>query len=286
MAKHSSVDSLNYIAEHFVEKGLASTSLDWVITKKYKNFKSQTCRDVFCEKLRIRAILIEDLNQDSPIVIENENYEFFLKAVVNSPVYYYVPVICNTGLIYVFTPSIYFDNNKSFPAEVNSHKSLLTKKLLTLFKEDDIFSVGNDLYFAFPNTDLDDVIRKLERNQMTFNKDVFDLLDKSIFQLIIPDLSLSVFKFPSDESLTHDEVIDLIFRILSFTDSLDNEKYARIKSLLKRVKSEDFNIVRHISLGFRKEYDPKLVSIFDYEANRKKAQNLVRQIWLEKVKQI
>lgn len=277
--------SIEYIVNYFKSKNVDTINADWSLTKKYKNFKGQVCRDLVNLNLKLRAILITNVDNLNPIVIENENYEFFLKEVVNTPVFYYAPVICNAGLLYVFVPSAYFDTYGSIPSDINSQKSILSKKLLSLFKED-LFSVGESLYFAFPNSDMEDVIRKLEKNQMTFNEKVFSLLDKEHFQLIIPDTTLSSFRFPEDELLSGEQSIDLIFKILSTSQNFNNEIYARIKSLLKKVKVEDFNIVRYMGLGFVKDYDLKLVSIFDYEANRKKAQKLVRQIWLEKVKNI
>lgn len=275
-----------FISEHYKRKGLNSESSDWEVAKKYRNFKGQICRDMINSKLRVRGILIQDPTTDTPFVIENENYEFFLKAVSSAPVFYYVPTICNNGLLYVFTPSNYFDRYNEFPSEFESNRQLLLRKLKTMFKDEDLFNLENSLIFAFPNCDMDDVIRKLELNQLSFNSKLFDKLDPNLFQPIIPDISLSSFKFPEDNNISPEAVIHNIFSVLSYKDTLSNEDYARIKSLLKKVKNEDFNIVRIIASDLRPNDDTKLNAIFDFESNRKKAQELVRRVWLNKIADI
>lgn len=280
MSKFTSSDSALLISKYYTNKGVSNSSDDWEITKKYKNFRGQICRDMLNTNLHIRAIFIEDINCDDPIIVENENFEFFLRSIASSPVFYYVPAICNNGLVFYMVPSKQFDLTNDVPDNLQNFRALLEKKILTLFKEEDVFSIGDDLIFAFPNTDMDDVIRKLERNQIAFNIKLVDKLDPKYFQPLIPDISLSSFRFPQDSGLNSEEAINTIFSILSTKQILETEDYARVKFLLKKVKPEDFKIVRRISLDFRDSPDLKIISIFDYEGNRKRAQDLVKKVWV------
>lgn len=280
MSQYNSNSSTNYIIEYYLSKGLDTPFDSWEITKKYKNFRGQICRDFINRIQHLRAIFVEDENCENPIIIENENFEFFLRSIATTPVFYYVPAICNNGLVFIMVPSKQFDLNSEIPPFNSNSRLLLEKKLLTLFKEDDLFSIGSSLIFAFPNTDMDDVIRKLERNQITFNLKLVDKIDTNYFQPLIPDVSLSSFRFPQDTDLNNEESISIIFKILSTNQNLGTEDYARIKFLLKKIKPSDFNIVKKISMDFRNTFDPKLNSIFDYEGNRKKAQDLVKRAWV------
>ena len=49
------------------------------MTKKYKNFNSMLCRDFSVAKIKKNYILVENLESSNIFVIENANYELFLK---------------------------------------------------------------------------------------------------------------------------------------------------------------------------------------------------------------
>ncbi|NCQ51800.1 hypothetical protein GW796_07895 [archaeon] len=284
MNKIKTAETLDFLSSHYNKKGIHNSIEDWELTKKYKNYKGITCRDFSNLRMRVRAIVLIENDEKSLTIIENQNYEYFLKNLMNIPVFYYVPTICNDGLVFVFELANKFNKfNQLYGLDEHS-RILLKKKLLTLFSEDDIFSLNQGLMFAFPNTEMDEVIRKLERNQITYNDKLFDLLDKDIYQPILPDIALASYRFPNDENLNQEEAIDIIFSMVSKKSLFTNEDYARIKLLLKKIKHDEFPTVKKIALSFASGKDKKLIYIFDSEVNRKKAQELVRKIWLQRIK--
>lgn len=284
MTKITTEDAMIFLSEYYKNNGINIPTENWELTKKYKNFKGFTCRDFFSEKDKKRAIVVIESDSDIPQVIENENYEFFLRMLANQPLYYYVPTICNDGLVFVFEPVSSFDKTGKLSIDTQHHKSLLTKKLNSMYREEDVFSLTSGLMFAFPNSDMDEVISHLEKNQMTFNIKLFDCLDQEIFQPIVPDVTLASYRFPADEKLNQEESITIVFKIISQKREFTVEDYARIKFLLKKIKADEFPTVRKIALGFRKGRDERLLSIFESEANRKKAQELVKEICIRKGK--
>jgi len=284
MNKIKTAETLDFLSSHYNKKGIHNSIEDWELTKKYKNYKGITCRDFSNLRMRVRAIVLIENDEKSLTIIENQNYEYFLKNLMNIPVFYYVPTICNDGLVFVFELANKFNKfNQLYGLDEHS-RILLKKKLLTLFSEDDIFSLNQGLMFAFPNTEMYEFIRKLERNQITYNDKLFDLLDKDIYQPILPDIALASYRFPNDENLNQEEAIDIIFSMVSKKSLFTNEDYARIKLLLKKIKHDEFPTVKKIALSFASGKDKKLIYIFDSEVNRKKAQELVRKIWLQRIK--
>jgi hypothetical protein len=284
--KISTEEAKTFVCDYYSLKGIVSNPDDWELTKKYRNFKGVTCRDFANAKNRVRAIVLAEVSSGDIVpslkVIENENYEFFLKMVTDLPLFYYVPVICNDGLIFIFESANHFEQLGRPSQHPEQHHLLLRKKLLTIFREEELFALGNNLRFSFPNLEIEDVVRRLEKSKVTFNPKLFDFLDDRIYQPIMPDVDLAAYLFPKDEKLNNDEAIETIFSMISQKEEFTNEDYARIKFLLKKVKEQEFPTVRKIALGFKKKPDKKLLSIFDLEANRKKAQKIVKDIWLEK----
>lgn len=286
--KISTEEAKIFVCDYYNLKGVGGEPNDWKLTKKYRNFKGVTCRDFKNEKNRVRAIVVAEVNsgESAPAlkVIENEDYEFFLKIVKDLPLFYYVPVICNDGLMFIFESANHFEQLGKPSPHPEQHQLLLKKKLLSIFKEEDFFAVTHNLRFSFPNMEIEDIVRKLERAKVTFNPKLFDFLDERVYQPIMPDVDLASYLFPQDENLTNEEAIEIIFSMISQNENFTNEDYARVKFLLKKVREEEFATVRKIGLGFKKKLDKKLISIFDLEANRKKAQKLVKNIWLSQNK--
>lgn len=282
----STEEAQNFVCDYYNLKGISSEPSDWELTKKYRNFKGVTCRDFLNSKSRIRAIVFYELSLDNNAVlklIENENYEFFLKLVAGLPLFYYVPVICNEGLIFIFESANHFEQQKRLSEHPEQHNWLLKKNLLTVFKKEDVFEINNTLRFSFPNLEIEEVVRRLERNKIAFNPKLFTFLDGNRYQPIMPDIALAKFLFPQDENLNPEDAIGVVFAMISQKEDFSQEDYARIKSLLKKVREDDFQTVKKIALGFRKKPDVRLSSLFDMESNRKKAQKIVREIWIEKL---
>lgn len=283
--KISTEEAKNFVCKHYTLKGVSSELDDWVLTKKYRNFKGITCRDFSNTKNRVRAIVIAeiipgDINLELK-VIENENFEYFLKLMTDLPLFYYVPVICNDGLIFIFESANHFEQQKRLSIYPEQHRLLLKKKLLTIFKEEDIFTINNNLRFSFPNIEMDETVRRLERNKITFNSKLFAFLDDRLYQPIMPDIKTASYLFPQDDKLDQDQAIEVIFSMISQKEEFSDEDYARIKMLLKKVKEEEFPTVKKIALGFKRKPDKTLLSLFDVESNRKKSQKIVQNIWLE-----
>lgn len=284
--KISTEEAKDFVCKHYALKGVPNELDDWVLTKKYRNFKGVTCRDFSNTKNRVRAIVVaEQVQENMSIalkVIENENFEYFLKLMTDLPLFYYVPVICNDGLVFIFESANHFEQQKILSPYPEQHHLLLKKKLLTIFKEEDIFSINNNLRFSFPSIEMDEAVRRLERNKLTFNSKLFALLDDRLYQPIIPDIKTASYLFPQDEKLDQDGAIEVIFSIISQKEEFTDEDYARIKMLLKKVREEEFTTVKKIALGFKRKPDKTLLSLFDVESNRKKSQKIVQDIWLEK----
>lgn len=284
--KISTEEAKDFVCKHYALKGVPNELDDWVLTKKYRNFKGVTCRDFSNTKNRVRAIVVAEQVQENMTialkVIENENFEYFLKLMTDLPLFYYVPVICNDGLVFIFESANHFEQQKILSPYPEQHHLLLKKKLLTIFKEEDIFSINNNLRFSFPSIEMDEAVRRLERNKLTFNSKLFALLDDRLYQPIIPDIKTASYLFPQDEKLDHDGAIEVIFSMISQKEEFTDEDYARIKMLLKKVREEEFPTVKKIALGFKRKPDKTLLSLFDVESNRKKSQKIVQDIWLEK----
>jgi hypothetical protein len=284
--KISTEEAKDFVCKYYATKGVPNDLDDWTLTKKYRNFKGITCRDFSNIKNRIRAIVLaEPVSGDVNLelkVIENENFEYFLKLMTDLPLFYYVPVICNDGLVFIFESANHFEQQKRLSPYPEQHHMLLRKKLLTLFREEDIFTINNNLRFSFPNIEMDEVVRRLERNKLAFNSKLFPLLDDRLYQPIIPDIKTASYLFPNDEKLSQDEAIEVIFSMISQKEEFTDEDYARIKMLLKKVKDEEFPTVKKIALGFKRKPDKTLLSLFDVESNRKKSEKIVQEIWLEK----
>ena len=282
--KVSTEEALKFVSDYYTKKGINNNPNDWELTKKYKNFMGVVCRDFINKKERIRAIVTVTTKNDKQElnVIENENYEYFLNMLINKPVFYYVPAISNYGLVFIFESAGYFDHNEELSPHSEQHRPLLKKVFNKLFNND-VFSLDVGLMFAFPNTEMDDVIRKLEKNKFQFNPKMIELLDQSKFHPVIPEISLIKYNFPKDETINQEDAINIIFSIISQKEQYSEEDYARIKYLLKKVKFDEFPIVKKIALSFHKNIDPKLSSIFEFEENKKKAQKIVKDIWLKKI---
>jgi uncharacterized protein YktA (UPF0223 family) len=280
-SKINTKEAIEYISSWYTKKGYEQSLGDWELTKKYKNFKGETCRDVSNHKNRIRCVLVNAENGDISI-IEGENYEYFLKLVIDKPMFYYIPTVSNDGLVFVFEGASYFDRFNSFAISQQQNKIILKKKLLKFFREQDIFEVSDQMNFAFPNEEMDNVVRKLEKNQITFNKKLATCLNLEKYQPIIIDVGLSSYRFPLDEDLNQEESINIIFSLMSRPKSLTEEDIARIKLLLKKIKSDEYNIVKKIALGFKRNVEQKVIDMFEAEENRKKAQQLVKNVWLHK----
>ncbi len=280
-SKINTKEAIQYTSDWYLKKGCEQSSSDWELTKKYKNFKGDTCRDISNHKNRLRCIVVNSESGDISL-IEGENYEYFLKLVIDMPMFYYIPTVCNDGLVFVFEGASYFDRFNGFSENHQQNKIILKKKLFKVFREQDVFEVSEQMHFAFPNEEMDNVVRKLEKNQITFNEKLAPHLNSEIYQPIIIDVVLSSYRFPLDESLNQEESINIIFSLMSRPKGLSEEDAARIKLLLKKIKSDEYGTVKKIALGFKRNLDQKIIDIFEAEENRKKAQQLVKNVWLKK----
>ncbi len=275
---------IKFISEYYHKKEVLNNEEDWLSLKKYRNFKGETCWDVLNEAARKKAIVISPNNDGEFYVIENEDFNHFVKMAGSMPVFYYVPTISNDGLVFIFESTQHFNRHKSLSNNPKQHYELLKKKLSSVFGEKNLLQWEGKLQFAFANVELQDVIRKLEKNQMKFNSYLADFLDQNQFQVIIPDPALLNYSFPDDQKLSSDDAINVIFETLSSNKDISDKDLARIKILLKKVKVSEFETVKKIALGFRGKKEHRIKALFDAEENRKKAQEVVNAIWKNKKK--
>lgn len=273
-----------FVSAYYKNKDVASEPQQWELVKKYKNFKGLTCRDFFYQEKQLKCIVVFDEITSAIQLIENEDYQFFLKQAASLPVFYYVPTICNDGLVFYFEPVAQIDRFGKPAIDTNKYKALLQKKLVSLFTTQGLYSLSSGLFFAFPNTDMDEAVGILEKNQFSFNLKLFEFLEPKIFQPIIPDVTLAKYKFPEDDKLDQEQIIALIFSIISKKKKFSDADYAHIRSLLKRLPLDEFPIITKIALGFKSAKDKKIISLFESESNRRKAQDIIKKIWKAKTK--
>ena len=121
--KLSTKEAQIYITEYYSQKGKDSNPDDWELIKKYKNHKGLTCRDLYNGVAELKAILVSDEEATNLEVIENENYEHFIKLLAEKPVFYYVPTICNDGLVFIFESALNFDKTGQRSKDTKHDKS-------------------------------------------------------------------------------------------------------------------------------------------------------------------
>lgn len=281
MNKIKTTEAKIFLCEYYNKKNIITELKDWDLQKKYKNLQQNTCRDFLNQKNNIMAVIIED-NEKRISILEDKNFDSLIKEMEYNKLFYYVPTICNDGLVFVFKPINYIGNQ--WILEKNRYKEILEKKLFSLFSKNDLFSINSDLNFAFPNMEMDIVIAILEKNQMEFNDKAFTDLPQKIFQILIPDMVSNLYDFKEYKDLNEENSINLVLEIISKNNFLQIEDYAKIKFLIKKLSRNEFETIRKIALSFSNNKDMKLTYIFDVETNRKKAQELVKDIWSKRYK--
>lgn len=278
-----------FLTEYYKRYDICSEAEDWELLKKYKNFKGLTCRDFILKESvspkPIKCIVVFDNRTASIQIIEDQNYEFFVKQAANSPVFYYVPVICNDGLVFYFETVAQIDKfgKPAGPNENTKFKEMLQSKLAGLLGSSNVFSLSQDLYFSFPLAEMDYVISVLEKNYCKFNMELFDFLDHEKFQPVYPDVDIATHRFPEDLSKSPEQIINTFLSICSTTEEWTSKEYSHIKQLVKNIKNRDeFIACLNIVNGWECANDVKLQDVFNNEILRRKNIELMQEIWAKK----
>lgn len=280
-----------FLTEYYKRYDIFSQKDDWELLKKYKNFKGLTCRD-FTLKTQdktkpINCIVVYDNRTTFIQVIEDQNYEYFVKQAANSPVFYYVPTICNDGLVFYFETVAQIDRfgTPAAPEDNAKFKEMLHGKLAGLLGNANVFSLSNGLFFSFPLTEMEHVIAVLEKNYCKYNMELFDYLDQEKYQPIYPDVDIVAHRFPDDLKKSPEEVINTFLEICSLTTEWTSKEYARVKNLIKHIKiNDEFIACLNIVNGWDCANDGKLQDIFNNEIIRRKNMEFVHDIWVKKKK--
>lgn len=267
----STQDCQTFLSSHYKGMNFDTNPTEWKLQKKYKNFHGFTCRDFIHPPLGLKAIVIMNGSQNKFSVMENANYEFFVKNRSKKTLFYYVPAISNDGLVYFFVRKSLLDANFALPEFVQKDKDGLHKTLKALFSSQEIVYLPMPMVVGFPKIDVDEVIKKLETSQFVFNPKIFSLMDETKFQPFYPDLSLAVYNFPEDDKLNQEDAIEVLFKICSQRQPLIVEDYARVRNLLKKVSVDEILSVGNIMNGFRLPSDEKLTAMIYQEVSRKKS---------------
>lgn len=269
-----------FLAAHYAQQHIDTELEDWELKRKYKNFHGFTCRDFYNEQESIQAIVITEVHGSETFltIMEDASYKVFLDEMAKKPLFYYVPVISNDGLVFFFEKTMRFDATGILDPKGYKQKPYLLQKLKTIFKPGEVSTLGVEMLVAFPKHKTEEVLRLLENNNLSFNPKLFDLINTSLYQPFMPDISLVIYDFPEDKKLNAEESIKLIFTITSKKGDLTNEEYARIRKLLHKVRLEEFENIESIIFGFR-EGDEKLYSLVENEKNRKKNKLLWKKLY-------
>lgn len=278
MDKIATPDCQLFLSAYYAQSKVDTKKEDWILQKKYKNFHGFTCRDFLHEQLNIEAVVVYDKSSQVLSVMENSSYKTFLEEMARKPLFYYVPIITNDGLVFYFEKAVTFDARGKLDEAPQKQKPYLMKRLETVFPAENIATLGVGMIVAFPKLDLDEIIQKLETNKLSFNPKIFDFLNKELFQPIMPDISLAIFTFPEYDDMDVEQSIAVIFDITSKEGELNDEEYARIKKLLKKIPLEEIHSIISIAEGFRNHSDSKLHTLFESEINRKKNQILMEKL--------
>lgn len=276
-----------FLTEYYKRHDITSVVEDWVLVRKYKNFKGLTCRDFILkdQEIEIKCIVVFDTRNSVIQVIEDESYDFFVKQAAHAPVFYYAPAICNEGLIFYFEAVAQIDKFGAPSTDIGRYKEMLNNKLLGIFGSKNVFSLSSGLYFSFPNTDIDQVIAILEKNLCRFNMELFSFMDSDFFQPVFPDIDIATHRFPEDIQKTQEELIHLFLQITSTTTEWTSKEYAHVKSLLKAIKSRDELIaILNIANGWDSSENKKIQELYNSEITRRKNMQIINDIWNKKNK--
>lgn len=280
MEKAATPECQLFIAAHYAQNNIDTSSEDWVLEKKYKNFHGFTCRDFTNKNLGLQAMVVAEETGDvyKLKVWENASYKTFLDEMSKKSLFYYVPVITNDGLVFYFEKTMKFDAKNQLDTNRSRQIPYLTKKLGSLFKKKQFLLIEKNVTVAFPEHTPEEVIKILEENGFEFNSKIFGLLSVKLYKPVILNIQLTKYTFPEDVGLSIEEIIELIFSIVSQQTALTNEEYARIKNLLKNIPLEEMNSITNIMTSFRPKIDNQLELIIKNEENNKKNQILWKRL--------
>lgn len=252
-----------FIAAHYAQSNIDTLAEDWELEKKYKNFHGFTCRDFFNKNLGLHAVVVAELKEDKYelSVLENASYKTFLDEMARKPLFYYVPIVSNNGLVFFFEKTMTFDATSHLENPRKKQIPYLIKKLQALFKEDEYVIFEPEHHIAFPKHNIDNLIQVLERNGLQYNEKLFNLIDKTQGYPYELNVILSLYDFPEDKNLNSEKTIEKIFSIVSKEKKLMNEDYSRIRKLFQAISLEEIDNIKTIAMGFRPDNDRILEAI-------------------------
>ncbi len=267
----------SYMLNYLKEKDFDDLTLDdLVVTKKYKNFNSMLCRDFSVAKIKKNYILVENLESSNIFVIENENYELFLKILKQKPLWGFAPLITNDGLVFAFKEK----TQQSVDSSKEETEKILNIVLNRIFGRKYFFIKDESfLIVGFLEFDLTDVVALLEKNSIKYDEKLSEELDRDKkVTPITPDIALIYYRFPEYYSFTQEQAIDEIFAIISKKKDLTEKELSGIKVLLKKVNKYEFPGVKKIALSFKRQNPKELIEIFELEELKIKSKSVIEEL--------
>lgn len=250
-------DCQMFLIQYFNNKNIKTEESQWELQKKYKNFEGVTCRDFINNKLKIKLIAITDAN-DSLTVIENANFEHFLKERASKNTFYYVPLIKDNKIHYFFVKKSLFDDKNS-SSDIQSEEILL-KLLQSIFKVEDV-SISGYMLMNFPNIHPNEVIKKLSQSYFNFNeKIIINLPNKKDYAPYYSESLLSKFEKLEYKILNQEQSIDKLLKLCSHKREFNIEDYAKIHSFLSNINLSEIKLLKNIIESMRFNND-KTISL-------------------------
>lgn len=240
---------------------------NWICLKKYKNFKGETCRDFYNEKRNSKMIVVHN-DKNEMVLIENQNFLYFLRQQEIQPLFCYAPFLSNYGLVFLFCVNKDFNRDKKINTGSQTLTELLLTKIKTIFLEKNIFYLQNEQMVLIKNYDLNYIAEKLEQNNFKLNTLIFEEFKKQGFQSVFPDVMSLKYHFPEDDNKNSNQALDTVFFILS-KQYFSEEIYVRIKKLIKKVSAQDLRLSKKIAIDLNRERKQEIKGLFENEIKNK-----------------
>ena len=247
-------DCQMFLIQYFNNKNIKTDESQWELQKKYKNFDGITCRDFINNKLKIKIIVIVDANE-VPTVIENANFEYFLKERASKNTFYYLPLIKDNKINYFFVKKSSFDNKLS--SDIQSEEILL-KLLQSIFKVEDV-SISGYMLMNFPNIHPNEVIKKLSQSYFIFNeKIIVNLPNKNDYAPYYSEALLAKFEKLEYKILNQEQSVDKLLKLCSHKRDFTIEDYAKIYTFLNNITLSEIKLLKNIVESMRFNNDKTL----------------------------
>lgn len=253
-----------FLTHYFNSKNIKTNESQWELQKKYKNFDGVTCRDFINNNFKIKVIVIVDENE-VPSVIENANFEYFLKERASKNTFYYLPLIKDNKINYFFVKKSFFDNKGNSLASDIQSEEILLKLLQSIFKVEDI-SISGYMLMSFPNIHPNEVIKKLNQSCFNFNDKIIENLpNKASYAPYYSEVLLAKFENLEYKILNQEQSVDKLLRLCSHKRDFTIEDYAKIHSLLGNISLSEIKLLKNIIENMRFNKDKTITLLIKEE---------------------